>query len=100
MVNKWLDIINAHDKLNEGDNVEVKYSLDDGKQDTDIGPKKTRTGKIKKMSKGLGGGIFVDFSDKDKKIFKLHNVERGTVTTKINSRNKRKGIDAKIRKRD
>lgn len=92
--------------VEQGDSVEVRYYEDDGKADTDrpSGEQNTINGEIKKVVDGLGGGIFVNVKSGVQtgsgRTFKLHNVPGGTITgtPPYSSRNKRVGLEAKIRR--
>lgn len=103
MSNKWIQAMNCYDKLEVGDDVEIKYNEHSGGKDEEPGELVKDTGTITKMIDSLGGGVYLQMNrgvHSGNQNFKLHNVKGGTITgtNPFGSRTVRIGVNAKLRK--
>ncbi len=91
----------AHEDIEKGDSVEVKYYKTDGSKETPIGEEKNIEGTVTKTIENLGGGIHIEVTKgkiSASKSILLHNVPGGTITDTDSYRTKRLGVKSRIRK--
>jgi len=102
MISNWVPVIKCFDSIEIGDKVRIKYNKHRGHENEELGDIETKTGKVTSMSDKSGGGVFVNINthkSRPPKTYKLHNLEGGTVTTKLaGSITKRIGLNAEIKK--